>query len=117
MESSIEVKEFNEFSNLVKIIGSFDFETSSLFGPKIKEAAKGKKLVILDGSKMEFMASAGLGILISVQKNMEKREGQIWLVNIQPQVMKVFKLTRLDHFFRFFISMQEVEDNLGMNEE
>jgi anti-sigma B factor antagonist len=54
----------------------------------------GKLLINFDGVK--FMGSAMLGKLISLNKKCKDAKVQLKLCSIDPQIMQVFKLTKLD---------------------
>ena len=61
--------------------------------------SKGEKDFVLDFSKCKFIDSTGLGVLIAVYKKCTEFKGSLKLHSMNPQVMKVFKLTRLDKIF------------------
>lgn len=60
---------------------------------------KGDNNFLLDFSKCTFIDSTGLGVLVSVYKKCAEKNGTVKLSSINQQVMKVFKLTRLDNVF------------------
>lgn len=60
---------------------------------------KGDSNFLLDFSKCTFIDSTGLGVLVSVYKKCAEKNGTVKLCSINEQVMKVFKLTRLDNVF------------------
>lgn len=60
---------------------------------------KGAKDFVLDFSSCKFIDSTGLGVLVAVYKKCTGLNGSLKLHSINPQVMKVFKLTRLDKIF------------------
>lgn len=109
---SFEIKEINKVASLVKVTGQLDSDLAERFNPKMREIVSNKKLIIVDMSKLEFMASAGLGVFLYAIKNLKKNDGQMWLVNVQPGVMKVFKLTRVESLFTFYDSMEEAKKNI-----
>ena len=61
--------------------------------------SKGEKAFVLDFSECKFIDSTGLGVLIAVYKKCAGFNGSLKLHSIDPQVMRVFKLTRLDKIF------------------
>jgi anti-sigma B factor antagonist len=61
----------------------------------------GHTTLILDLSKVVFIDSRALGACITLFKLMEKK-GALCLCGLQPNVMGVFRLTRLDRVFRIF---------------
>lgn len=60
---------------------------------------KGDSNFLLDFSKCTFIDSTGLGVLVSVYKKCAEKNGTVKLRSINQQVMRVFKLTRLDNVF------------------
>ncbi len=64
---------------------------------QIGEAAgKGIHKLILDLSGIEFLDSAGLGVLMILYGNMKLQQGQLRLVAPRAKVVDVLKLTHTD---------------------
>ena len=61
--------------------------------------AESEPRVLLDFKNVEHLSSAMLGVLITLNKRLAKRQGRLSLAGIQPQVYEVFKITRLDKLF------------------
>eukprot|EP00999_Lentomonas_sp_LEN2_P000905 NODE_1905_length_701_cov_27.965157_g1855_i0.p1 GENE.NODE_1905_length_701_cov_27.965157_g1855_i0~~NODE_1905_length_701_cov_27.965157_g1855_i0.p1 ORF type:complete len:114 (+),score=13.85 NODE_1905_length_701_cov_27.965157_g1855_i0:283-624(+) len=111
---TIDEKNLSEHSRLVKLQGSLDFESAKVVKPKFVEIVdlENIKLLVVDMEEVDFLASEGLASFLLAIMRMEKKDGQVWLVKTQPQVMRVFKLTRVENRFRFFDSLEEVHNNL-----
>jgi len=62
-------------------------------------AAEDEPKLLLNFRKVEHLSSAALGVLITVNKQVSERKGQLVLVNIHPQIYEVFKITRLNKVF------------------
>lgn len=56
----------------------------------------GVQRLILDLSGIEFLDSAGLGVIMILYGNMQERGGKLRVVAPGPRVMEVFKLTHTD---------------------
>ena len=54
------------------------------------------KVIIVDLSKVNFMDSAGLGLLISLVKRMKSQGGKLIVEYPQLGVQKLIEMTRLD---------------------
>ncbi|WP_194436977.1 STAS domain-containing protein [Vibrio fluminensis] len=54
---------------------------------------------VIDLRMVDYIDSAGLGILINMQNYLEKSDGQIRLTNTLPQVRKVLAISRFDKKF------------------
>ena len=46
-------------------------------------------------NKLEFLSSAGIRIIFKAKKLMDARKGKFMLVNLQPQVRKVFEIIKV----------------------
>lgn len=58
-------------------------------------------LIALDMSEVDFIDSSGLGVIVSVLKQMKGR-GDLVIVGARPAVVNLFRLTRMDKVFRMF---------------
>ncbi len=55
--------------------------------------------LVLDFSKVRFLASHALGILLTLRKKSRDIKGTLVLCGLRPDLMKVFKITSLDKIF------------------
>ena len=55
--------------------------------------------VVLDFSSVKFMASAMLGKLVALQKKCVEYRAKLKLCGITPEIMEVFKITKLNKVF------------------
>lgn len=61
--------------------------------------AQGKSSLLLNFEGVEFLSSAALNKLISLQKAVKESAGCVRICNVHPQIREVFALTRLDRLF------------------
>jgi anti-sigma B factor antagonist len=59
----------------------------------------GRKKLLLNFGNVEYMSSAALGKLITLNKKIQAVGGKLVLCNIDPQIREVFEITRLDKLF------------------
>jgi len=52
--------------------------------------------MVINFSKIKFLSSAVLGKLIALNKKITAQKGSLVFCNINPAIMEVFKITRLD---------------------
>ena len=78
----------------LKVVGRLDTNTS----PDLEAAIKldGVKEVLFDFAELEYIASAGLRILLSVQKAMMACGGSMTVANPNAMVKGVFEMTGLN---------------------
>lgn len=62
---------------------------------------KGKSLI--DMSKVDFIASLALRLLITNQKAVQPLGGDVRLCGLQPQIAEVFRKSRFDTLFKIYI--------------
>ena len=55
--------------------------------------------ILLNFSEVQFLSSSFLGILVKVLKKMREKNAELTLTNIDPKILKVFKITKLDKVF------------------
>jgi anti-sigma B factor antagonist len=87
--------------NKVKIIpvGDIDIITSKEFKEKISILIDEEKEILIDGEKLEYMDSTGLGALISLLKKTKTNNSKIYLTNLKPNIYKLFDITGLNNVF------------------
>ena len=61
--------------------------------------ADGRDRLLLDFASVEFLSSAALGKLITLDKKMKAHGGTLKLSNIRPEIYEVFAITKLNRLF------------------
>ena len=59
----------------------------------------GRKALLLNFSSVEFLSSAALGKLITLDKKVKAKAGKLKLSNIRPEIYEVFAITKLNKLF------------------
>lgn len=57
------------------------------------------KKIVLDFSKVEYLSSAALGVLITFDKRVKAASGRAYLCNLRADIREIFQITRLDRLF------------------
>ena len=65
---------------------------------RLVEVENRRKLV-LNFSSVDFLSSAALGKLITLDKKMKAKSGKLKLCNIRPEIYEVFAISRLNRLF------------------
>lgn len=58
-----------------------------------------RQKIVLDFSNVEYLSSAALGKLITMDKKVKAASGKLRLCSIRADILEVFKITRLDKLF------------------
>jgi len=80
--------------------------------PEIKERLfteidNGSIRIIIDFSYVEFVDSSFLGALVAGLKQMKSKDGEIKISGLHPHVRITFELTRLDHLFKIYTTIEQ----------
>ena len=76
----------------VKLTGRLDAVTAIQFDKDIAKSLDGVKNLTIDFAKLEYIASAGLRILLKLQKKMYA-QGDMKIININRDVREVLDMT------------------------
>ena len=88
---TIEIKK-NAAQTVIEIVGRLDTITAPALDKTINEDIGDTKDLVLDVKGMEYISSAGLRVLLSAQKKMQKI-GTMKVINVCEEVMEVFEMT------------------------
>ncbi len=75
----------------IKLDGKLDTNTSPELDSKMSEL-EGVEEVIIDMKDLDYISSAGLRVLLSMQKVMNK-QGKMTIINVCDNVMDIFEVT------------------------
>ena len=88
---TIEIKKIAD-ETIIEIVGRLDTTTAPVLDKTINEDIGNTKKLVLDVKGMEYISSAGLRVLLSAQKKMQKI-GSMKVRNVCEEVMEVFEMT------------------------
>ena len=88
---TIEIKK-NQEETIIEIAGRLDTITAPALDKTINEDIGDTKNLVLDVKGMEYISSAGLRVLLSAQKKMQKI-GSMKVTGVCEEVMEVFEMT------------------------
>lgn len=72
--------------------GRLDTTTAPELEAVAKESLEGVTELKIDFAKLEYISSAGLRVLLSMQKQMTK-QGSMVVSNVGPDIMEIFDVT------------------------
>lgn len=79
----------------VAVEGRLDTVTAPDLEAELKSALDGAKELVMDFTKLEYISSAGLRVLLSAFKKMDAKGGKMKLTNINEMVREVLDVTGL----------------------
>jgi len=75
-----------------KLEGRLDTATSPDLEEEVKGISEDTKELIFDFENLEYISSAGLRVLLSAQKIMNK-QGEMKVINVNETIMEIFEVT------------------------
>ena len=72
--------------------GRLDTMTAPQLEAALKEALPGVEALTFDLEKLDYISSAGLRVLLSAQKQMNK-QGEMKVINAGETIMEIFEVT------------------------
>lgn len=111
MELKFELK---DKTLVAEINGEIDHHTSVNMREKIdKEIDRNFiKNIIFDFKDVSFMDSSGVGMVIGRYKKIEKLNGKVGIINLTPQIERVFEISGLFKIMNKFNSVEEALKNI-----
>ncbi|HEU4355448.1 MAG TPA: STAS domain-containing protein [Actinomycetota bacterium] len=95
---------------IVEVSGELDLHTSPGLRDHVLHLIDGgDRRIALDLTKVGFMDSSSLGVLITCLKRMREHDGRLVLFGVQSTPMKVLQLTGLDRVFEIVGSAAELQ--------
>ena len=85
-------KNTNETELTVTLTGRLDTTTAPELEKELKTSLDGVTALIIDMAALDYISSAGLRVLLSAQKIMNK-QGEMKVVHVGETIMEIFEVT------------------------
>ena len=85
-------KNTNETGLTVVLTGRLDTTTAPELEKELKASLDGVSALTIDLAALEYISSAGLRVLLSAQKTMNK-QGEMKVVHVGETIMEIFEVT------------------------
>ncbi len=86
------VKTQDESKLTIALEGRLDTVTAPQLEGELRTAVNGVTELVFDLSALDYVSSAGLRVLLSAQKVMNK-QGKMIIRNVKPEIMEIFDVT------------------------
>jgi anti-sigma B factor antagonist len=83
----------------LSVSGKLSATTADSFGEAVEEAVGETAQLVFDFAEVTYLASSGLRILISAQKAIDAKDGNMTILNANEDLREVFEITGLDEIF------------------
>jgi anti-sigma B factor antagonist len=103
----------NDGVTVIELEGSIDGKTAPQVREDIRPALEGTTLAILDLTKVGYLSSAGLRLLLLVYREFAAKNGKLVLVGVSDDIQSVMSHTGFLNFFTLANTQAEAVAALG----
>ena len=98
---------------IVTPAGSIDSDTYMILEKKVDQLlAASPTEMIFDMASVDYMSSAGVRVIFKAKKALKENRGELILVNLKPQIKKVFDIINALPSLTIFRSIEELDEYL-----
>ncbi|MDD5556148.1 MAG: STAS domain-containing protein [bacterium] len=110
MALQVAVEERGEGAFVVAPRGSVDSTTYTVLDERIgRVTASGPRMVILDMRDVDYISSAGVGVIFKARKAVADAGGTLYMAHLRPNVAKVFRIISALPDEQVFESIEELD--------
>lgn len=108
---------------VVAVAGEVDVFTAPVLDEALSAAvAEGNTCIVVDLTRVDFLDSTGLSVLVKALKRIREADGSLHIVVASERVAKVFRLTGLDKIVPLHATLEqalrsEPSDSAGSNDD
>jgi len=96
----------------IHLSGNFVMDVSDEFNVLLNTLVTGgMRNVVFDLSDLKYIDSTGIGLFISLTKQVRSREGDLVFFNVNTKVLEIFQLVKLNDFVQFFRGEKQILDH------
>lgn len=100
---------------LLSVKGTLSVENISPFEAQLSNHVENKSNIIIDLAELTFIDSSSLGIIVVYFTKSEKNSKHFALINVNHDIMQMFKITGLDKRIKIFNSLDDAVNRLELN--
>jgi anti-sigma B factor antagonist len=110
MEFDVILKQKGSDVYVVTPVGAIDSTTYVRLDKEIEAVLDSAlKAIILDLSMVNYISSMGIGVIVKTRRALAHMGSQLLLINLQPQVKKVFDIIKALPMAVMFSSVEEAD--------
>jgi len=110
MGLEVKITKKKDYVYSVELKGPIDSKTYQELEQELNEITnENTKAVILDMSGVDYVSSMGVKVVITAKKSLERKKASFAMVDLQPQVKKVFDMLKILPMFDIFDDAPEAD--------
>jgi anti-sigma B factor antagonist len=87
---------------LLEVSGRVDSENAETLRKFLMDLGQREKRILIDCTGMDYISSTGLGAMLMLLKEINKKGGTLRLFSLSPRIAEVFGISGFDKFFPIF---------------
>lgn len=113
MDLMVTIEQKTSDAYVVSPSGIINSLTASLLEEKLDRILqKTPSLIAMDLAELTYISSAGIRVMVKTQKALNKTDGKLMFMHLQPQIRKVFEIINALPSMKIFASMEEMDEYL-----
>ena len=97
----------------ISTIGSIDAQSHTILDERVDAVLSAKPdVIIFDMEFLDYINSTGVRVLMKAKKEIQKTDGKVILIKLQPQIKKVFDIIKALPTMQVFASIEELDEYL-----
>ena len=92
---------------VLHVEGVLDTYTSDKFREEFGDLLKKYRFFAVNMEKVEYVSSMGWGVLVQSIYRARREDGELVLVNLRPQVARIFRIMGFSSLFKHFTDLDD----------
>jgi len=93
---------------IIGIVGRLDTTNYGILEKKLKDLIDGRQYrILVDCSKMDYVSSSGLRILLMTLKSISQTNGKFVLCSLQENIKEIFEISGFNSIFEIYPTQVE----------
>ncbi len=97
--------------NVLSVDGRVDATTALQLQEAVMETTRNNPKLLLDLSKVDYMSSAGLRVILLLHREIQQNDGRVILVGLQERIRDAMEITG---FLKHFAVVPDVQTGIEM---
>jgi anti-anti-sigma factor len=109
MPLKVSVEDRGEGTYTIRPEGAIDTNTFMTLQNQVDPLLGKSKVIIFDMKDVNYVSSAGVGVVLLAEQSLKAANGKVLMVNLQPQIKKVFDIVKALPDQQVFSSLEEMD--------
>ncbi|MBN1897206.1 MAG: STAS domain-containing protein [Spirochaetes bacterium] len=114
-DNESEIKSFKDLTIKMRLVNKLDQSNVYHFDVLCNILmSSGAQKFLFDLNDLEYIDSSGIGRIIKFKKSLNKPKSDVVMARVPQNIMKIFKIVKIDTIIKIFLSVDEAENYLKL---